>query len=158
MVTELHRTQCIPTAVNHKSPCLKAGIRKSLQTGTVELSRPPRRRITTVAPAVVSCCNQIDQMSVATTVMRQSSVGHFWTVSSYRAVYMLCLSFKRPSDCAFNSTMRRVPATTVAVDKQYWFHIFGVCSLSYPARKAHAPYYAIICDQSGFTTFFHIIS
>jgi hypothetical protein len=33
-----------------------------------------------------------------------------------------------------------------------------VCSLSYPARKAHAPYYIVICGLSGSTVFFHIIS
>jgi hypothetical protein len=33
-----------------------------------------------------------------------------------------------------------------------------VCSISYPARKAHAPYYIAICSLSGSTIFFHIIS
>jgi hypothetical protein len=30
------------------------------------------------------------------------------------------------------------------------------CSLGYPASKAHAPYYIVICSLSGYTTFFHI--
>jgi len=34
----------------------------------------------------------------------------------------------------------------------------SVCSLSYPASKAHASYYIVICDLSGCTIFFHIIS
>jgi len=31
-----------------------------------------------------------------------------------------------------------------------------VCSISYPAFKAHAPYYSIICGMSGSAIFFHI--
>jgi len=30
--------------------------------------------------------------------------------------------------------------------------------LLYPARKAHAPYYIIVCGVSGSALFFHIIS
>ena len=33
-----------------------------------------------------------------------------------------------------------------------------VCSLAYPACKAHAPYYILICVLSGFIILFHIIS
>jgi hypothetical protein len=33
-----------------------------------------------------------------------------------------------------------------------------VCSLSYPACKAHAPYYTVICDLPVPTIIFHIIS
>jgi hypothetical protein len=33
-----------------------------------------------------------------------------------------------------------------------------VCSLSYPACKAHAPYYIVICIVSVSAIFFHIIS
>ena len=33
-----------------------------------------------------------------------------------------------------------------------------VCSLSYPARKAHAPYYMLIGGLSVSAIFFHIIS
>jgi len=32
------------------------------------------------------------------------------------------------------------------------------CSRRYPAFKAHAPYYVVICSLSGSTVFFHIIS
>jgi len=33
-----------------------------------------------------------------------------------------------------------------------------VSSLTYSARKAHAPYYIVICGLSGSTVLFHIIS
>jgi hypothetical protein len=33
-----------------------------------------------------------------------------------------------------------------------------VCSLSYSGRKAHVPYYIVICGPSGSTIFYHIIS
>jgi hypothetical protein len=33
-----------------------------------------------------------------------------------------------------------------------------VCSLSYPARNAHAPYYIVMCGLSRSTIVFHIIS
>jgi hypothetical protein len=36
-------------------------------------------------------------------------------------------------------------------------HNLSVCSLSYPACKAHAPYYIVICGLSSFTIFFLII-
>jgi hypothetical protein len=31
-------------------------------------------------------------------------------------------------------------------------------SLRYPAYKEHVPYYVVICDLSGLTTYFHIFS
>jgi hypothetical protein len=43
--------------------------------------------------------------------------------------------------------------TIFAVEKQYYVFSVYVCSLSYPARKAHAPYYIVICGMSGFTVF-----
>jgi len=33
-----------------------------------------------------------------------------------------------------------------------------VCSLNYPACKARAPYYFVICGLSGTTIFFHVVS
>ena len=33
-----------------------------------------------------------------------------------------------------------------------------MCSLSYPASKAHAPYYIVICGLFGFTMLFHVSS
>jgi hypothetical protein len=54
-----------------------------------------------------------------------------------------------------NVARRRVRVTTVTVEKEY---SECVCNLSYPACKAHAPYYIAICGLSGCTIFFHIIS
>jgi hypothetical protein len=41
---------------------------------------------------------------------------------------------------------------------KYYIYCVCVCSLSYPARKAHAPYYIVICGLSGCTIFVHIFS
>jgi len=41
---------------------------------------------------------------------------------------------------------------------KYYIFWVCVCSLSYPAYKAHAPYYTVICCLSSCTTFFHISS
>ena len=60
----------------------------------------------------------------------------------------------------YNVTLRRVRIIIVAVEQQEVLHILSVCvcSLSYPAYKARAPYYIVTCDLSGCTIFFHIIS
>ena len=42
-------------------------------------------------------------------------------------------------------------------DVGYIFRVC-VCSPSYPTCKAHAPYYIVICDLSGFIMLFHIVS
>ena len=55
-----------------------------------------------------------------------------------------------------NVTLRRVRVTTVAVE--YYILWVCVCSLRYLACEAHAPYYIAICDLSGSTIFFLIIS
>jgi hypothetical protein len=56
--------------------------------------------------------------------------------------------------------MRRVRVTIVAVEKAISITYCELCvySLSYPACKAHASYYIVICGLSGCTIFFHIIS
>jgi len=58
--------------------------------------------------------------------------------------------------CRCKVTMRRVPTTFVAVQKQ--FHIFWefVCKRKYPIFNAHAPYCHL--GLSGSTTFFQIVS
>jgi hypothetical protein len=40
----------------------------------------------------------------------------------------------------YNATMSRVRATIVAMEEKYVLHILCMCSLSYPACNAHAPY------------------
>jgi hypothetical protein len=53
-----------------------------------------------------------------------------------------------------NVTLRGVRVTIDAVESnKYYILIVGVGSLSYPARKAHAPYYIVICGLSGSTIF-----
>jgi hypothetical protein len=67
---------------------------------------------------------------------------------------------KQDRQCTCNVTSSFVRVTIVAVEKQYELHILSVCvcSLSYPACSAHAPYYIVICGLSGCTIFSHIIS
>jgi hypothetical protein len=51
---------------------------------------------------------------------------------------------------ATNVTMRPVRVTTVASkSKNYYIFWVCVCSLNYPACKAHAPCYTVIRDKSG---------
>ena len=56
-----------------------------------------------------------------------------------------------------NVTLRRVPVTVVA-EKSNKYYIFRVCvcSLSYAARKAHAPYFIAVCGLSDCIIFFHM--
>jgi hypothetical protein len=61
--------------------------------------------------------------------------------------------------CTCNITLRGVPITIVAVEKQYLLHILMcVCSLSYLVCQAHAHYHTLICGLSVSTMFFHIFS
>jgi hypothetical protein len=66
---------------------------------------------------------------------------------------------KKTSTVHINVTSRRVRVSIVGKKKkQYYIFWKYVCSLSYPACKAHAPYYIVICGLPGSTIFFHIIS
>ena len=47
---------------------------------------------------------------------------------------------------------------TIVVEKQSVRYSVCVCNVSYPACKAHAPYYVVICGLSGSTIFSHIIN
>jgi hypothetical protein len=58
----------------------------------------------------------------------------------------------------YNVTLRRVCVTSCRVKAACITFSECVCSLSYPACKAHAPYYIVICGMSGSTVVFHIIS
>jgi len=60
----------------------------------------------------------------------------------------------------YTVTLRRVRVTILVVKKQYVLHILHVCvcSFSYTACIASAPYYVVICSLSGSTIFFHITS
>ena len=65
----------------------------------------------------------------------------------------------RQRKCGINITISLVCETTVVVEKQkcYTFWV-RVCSLSYPARNANAPYYIVICGLAGSFTFFFTLS
>jgi hypothetical protein len=69
-------------------------------------------------------------------------------------------SIREDTQCTHNVIFKRVRVTIVAVEKQLVQHYIRcecVCSLSYPARKAHAPCYIVICGLSSSTALFHII-
>jgi hypothetical protein len=57
-----------------------------------------------------------------------------------------------------NVTLRHLRVATVALEKQRALIITGVCNLSYPASKAHATYYIVVCGLPGSTIFFNFIS
>ena len=48
-------------------------------------------------------------------------------------------------------------AAAAANDDEGYIFWVCVCSPSYPASKAHAPYYIVICDLSVFIIPFHIV-
>jgi len=58
-----------------------------------------------------------------------------------------------------NLTLKRAHLITddVLSNKHYVLWVC-VCSLRYPARKARAPYYTVVCSLAGSNIFFHIIS
>jgi hypothetical protein len=58
--------------------------------------------------------------------------------------------------CAYNLTTKNVLINIGAVEDQRITFSECVCSLSYPACKAHAPYFIAICDLSVSAVFFTI--
>jgi hypothetical protein len=65
------------------------------------------------------------------------------------------LKFNNICNVHTNITVKRVRVDIVALKKQKVLHILCVCSLNYPACKAHALYYTVIWGLSG-STFCHI--
>jgi hypothetical protein len=55
-------------------------------------------------------------------------------------------------------TLWRVRVNNIAVEKHYDIFCVCVCSFNYPACRAQALYYIVICVLSGSTEFFQIIS
>ena len=61
---------------------------------------------------------------------------------------------KEYRQCTYNVTSERVRVTICCSGKVVCVtYCERVCSLSYPARKSHAPYYIVICGLSGCTFF-----
>ena len=56
-----------------------------------------------------------------------------------------------------NVTLRLVRVIIVAANNRWVLHTMRLCSLSYPACKATAHYYIVICGVSGSTIRLHIM-
>jgi hypothetical protein len=67
------------------------------------------------------------------------------------------LQIDEDGQCTYNVIVRHVCVTIVAFGRHYYLSWVCVCSLSYPASKACAPHFIVICGLSGCTAFFHII-
>jgi hypothetical protein len=79
-----------------------------------------------------------------------------WTLRQPRSVLGCCSTDKQDRQCTYNGILRRVRVTIVAVEElEYYIFWVCVCSLSYPACKAHAPYCIVICGLFGCIIFFH---
>jgi len=74
------------------------------------------------------------------------------TLPMYRDVYK---NSKKTGGVHINRTSRCNRLPVVRKEKQLVCRILSVCSLSYPAWNADAPYY-IVCCLSGYFIFFHI--
>jgi len=61
--------------------------------------------------------------------------------------------------CTYNVTIRRVRVTIIAVENNVYL-LFWVCFciIVNVARKAHEPYYIVICGLYGCSIYFHIIT
>ena len=90
---------------------------------------------------------------------RQIQVISKWRTSELSVYFWQCCVYKQPvnktSDLRICVTLKDIRPTMLQwkSNKYYIFQVC-VCSLSYPARKAHAPCYIVICGLSGYNSFF----
>jgi hypothetical protein len=94
--------------------------------------------------------------------MFQIIIYDMWGTFQYLANFS-CLwqsDKSRESHYRYNVIFTRASSGIFLPWKGNKYHVFWVCvcSLSYPACKTDALYYIVICDLSGCTIFFHIIS
>ena len=90
-------------------------------------------------------------LALRITVLLQSSEGSETLVTNYLIAFQY-------SQCTYNVTLTHYCVIIVAVEKQWVLHIPSVCSLSYPAREAHATYCIVVCGLSDCTISFYVIS
>ena len=90
----------------------------------------------------------------------QPIVSHYTNWATRPTLQLYTVSYlEQGRQCTYNVTLKHVHITTVAVEQQYVLHNLSTnFSLRYPASKAHALYYIVICGPSGYTAFFYIIS
>jgi len=88
----------------------------------------------------------------------KSPIRHSCAIQNYIAILELQQPFNNVNNVRINVTSRYVRANTgAAKSNKYYIFWVCICSLRYPACKAHAPYYIVICGVSGSADFFHII-
>ena len=109
-----------------------SGLQHRLVTGLCIYTKEPSGRIT--------CEKSLDWLTFTTTFSRTS------------LFHGACYGINKTGNERINVILKRVRVTIVAAES------VCVCSLSYPACEARAPYYVAICGLSDCTTSFHITS
>ena len=116
-----------------------------------------KKQVWPVTLARQTCSRQSTTLK-ATHYQSVDNINHLPHACQHECVQRTLTNVEHEDSVRKSAILRRLRLTIVATEKQYYVFWVCVCSLSYPARKAHATYYIVICGLSGSTVFFHIIS